>query len=148
MFKYEPEANLHGFYLVKTNAVYKTIGHADFAAQTDHLARSLVLGLWKGQSLTEDHVKAMNDLYSKGQPKPSYLYWELVSAAGEAEQPPVPDFFRVLVLTNPKAARLLTEGLRALLVRLSDPNRGNEEENRFLASAMGALEAAPADRSC
>ena len=141
MFKYEPEANLHGFYLVKTNAVYKTIGHADFAAQTDQLARSLVLGLWKGQSLTEDHVKAMNDLYSKGQPKPSYLYWELVSAAGEAEQPPVPDFFRVLVLTNPKAARLLTEGLRALLVRLSDPNRGNEQENRFLASAMGALEA-------
>ena len=45
MFKYEPEANLHGFYLVKTNAVYKAIGHADFAAQTDGLARSLVLGL-------------------------------------------------------------------------------------------------------
>ena len=141
MFKYEPEANLHGFYLVKTNAVYKAIGHADFASQTDNLARSLVLGLWKGQSLTEDHVKAMNDLYSKGQPKPSYLYWELVSAAGEAELPPVPDFFRVLVLTNPRAARLLTEGLRALLGRLSDPNRGVEQENRFLASAMGALEA-------
>ena len=141
MFKYEPEANLHGFYLVKTNAVYKAIGHADFAPQTDNLARSLVLGLWKGQSLSEDHVKAINDLYSKGQPKPSYLYWELVSAAGEAELPPVPDFFRVLVLTNPKAARLLTEGLRALLGRLSDPNRSNEQENRFLASAMGALEA-------
>ncbi len=141
MFKYEPEANLHGFYLVKTNAVYKAIGHADFASQTDTLARTLVLGLWKGQSLTEDHVKAINDLYSKGQPRPSYLYWELVSAAGEAELPPVPDFFRVLVLTNPKAARLLTEGLRALLGRLSDPNRSNEQENRFLAAAMGALEA-------
>ena len=71
MFKYEPEANLHGFYLVKTNAVYKAIGHADFASQTDTLARTLVLGLWKGQSLTEDHVKAINDLYSKGQPRPS-----------------------------------------------------------------------------
>ena len=141
MFKYEPEANLHGFYLVKTNAVYKAIGHADFAAQTDNLARSLVLGLWKGQALTDDHVKAINDLYSKGQPKPSYLYWELVSAAGEAELPPVPDFYRVLVLTNPRAARLLTEGLRALLGRLSDPNRSNEQENRFLAAAMGALEA-------
>ena len=141
MFKYEPEANLHGFYLVKTNAVYKAIGHTDFASQTDTLARTLVLGLWKGQSLTEDHVKAINDLYSKGQPRPSYLYWELVSAAGEAELPPVPDFFRVLVLTNPKAARLLTEGLRALLGRLSDPNRSNEQENRFLAAAMGALEA-------
>ena len=140
MFKYEPEANLHGFYLVKTNAVYKTIGHADFAPQTDTLARSLVLGLWKGQTLTEDHVKAVNDLYSKGQPRPSYLYWELVSVVGEADLPPVPDFFRVLVLTNPKAARLLLEGLRALLVRLSDPNRGNEEENRFLAAAMGNLE--------
>ena len=141
MFKYEPEANLHGFYLVKTNAVYKAIGHADFASQTDTLARTLVLGLWKGQTLSEDHVKAINDLYSKGQPRPSYLYWELVSAAGEAELPPVPDFFRVLVLTNPKAARLLTEGLRALLGRLSDPNRSNEQENRFLAAAMGALEA-------
>ena len=140
MFRYEPEANLHGFYLVKTNAVYKTIGHGDFAPQTDSLARALVLGLWKGQTLTEDHVKAINDLYSKGQPKPSYLYWELVSAAGEAELPPVPDFFRVLVLTNPRAARLLVEGLRALLVRLSDPNRANEEENRFLAAAMGRLE--------
>ncbi len=140
MFKYEAEANLHGFYLVKTNAVYKALGHADFAPQTDALARALVLGLWKGQDLTEDHVKAMNDLYSKGQPRPSYLYWELVSAVGEAELPPVPDFFRVLVLTNPKAARLLTDGLRALLERLSDPNRGNEGENRFLAAAMGRLE--------
>ena len=141
MFKYEPEANLHGFYLVKTNAVYKAIGHADFAPQTDSLARSLVLGLWKGQTLSEDHVKAINDLYSKGQPRPSYLYWELVSASGEAELPPVPDFFRVLVLTNPRAARLLVEGLRSLLGRLSDPNRSNEQENRFLASAIGTLEA-------
>ena len=141
MFKYEPEANLHGFYLVKTNAAYKAIGHADFAPQTDALARSLVLGLWRGQSLTEDHVKAINDLYSKGQPKPSYLYWELVSAAGEAELPAVPDFFRVLVLTNPKAAGLLVDGLRSLLQRLSDPNRGIESENRFLADGIGALEA-------
>ena len=140
MFKYDPGSNLHGFYLVKTNAVYKAIGHTDFAGQTDSLARSLVLGLWKGQSLTEDHVKAINDLYSKGQPKPSYLYWELVSASGEAELPPVPDFFRVLVLTNPRAARLLTDGLRALLQRLSDPNRGTESENRFLADSIGALE--------
>ena len=141
MFKYSPESNLHGFYLVKTNAVYKAIGHADFASQTDALARSLVLGLWKGQDLSEDHVKAVNDLYSKGQPRPSYLYWELVSAVGEAEAPQVPDFFRVLVLTNPKAARLLVDGLRALMQRLSDPNRGVETENRFLADSIGTLEA-------
>ncbi len=141
MFKYDPQGNLHGFYLVKTNAAYKAIGHADFAPQTDALARAMALGLWKGQALTEDHVKAINDLYSKGQPQPSYLYWELVSAAAEAEVPAVPDFFRVLVLTNRRGAVTLLEGLRALLRRLSDPNQGDEAENRFIARSLGALEA-------
>ena len=103
---------LHGYYLVKTNAIYKLIGHTDFASQVDRLCRDACLGLWQGQTLTDSHLKAYNALYSKGQKAPSTLYWELVAAANSFPGLGVPDFFRVLVLTRKKAAEELLAFLR------------------------------------
>ena len=136
MYHYDPSDRLHGFYLVKTNAVYRVLGHSDFAPQVDALIRSLALGLWHGESLTDDHVRAINDLYSQGQPQPRFLYWELVSASGNRTPVPVPDFFRVLTLTSPEAARLLTDGIRAILRRLCDKTEALPNETGYLEACM------------
>ena len=124
--------NLHGYYLVKTNAIYKLIGHADFGPQVDRLCRDVCLGLWQGQTLTDDHLKAYNALYSKGRKAPSTLYWELVSAVGSFPGLTVPDFFRVLVLTRKDAAEELLRFLRELMKRLGDPDLSVASETEFI----------------
>ena len=129
---------LHGYYLVKTNAIYKLIGHTDFASQVDRLCRDACLGLWQGQTLTDLHLKAYNALYSKGQKAPSTLYWELVAAANSFPGLGVPDFFRVLVLTRKKAAEELLAFLRDLMRRLCDPDLSIPAETSFIQE-MGKL---------
>ena len=129
---------LHGYYLVKTNAIYKLIGHTDFASQVDRLCRDACLGLWQGQTLTDNHLKAYNALYSKGQKAPSTLYWELVAAENSFPGLGVPDFFRVLVLTRKKAAEELLSFLRDLTRRLSDPDLSIPAETQFIQE-MGKL---------
>ena len=132
---------LHGYYLVKTNAIHKLIGHTDFAPQVDRLCRDACLGLWQGQTLTNDHLKAYNALYSKGQKTPSTLYWELVAAVGSYPGMDVPDFFRVLVLTRKKAAEELLSFLRDLMRRLADPDLSIPAETEFIQETGKLLSA-------
>ena len=126
---------LHGYYLVRTNAIYKLIGHSDFAPQVDKLCRDACLGLWQGQTLTENHLRAYNALYSKGQRAPSTLYWELVSAEAAFPGLGVPDFYRVLVLTKKEAAEELLRFVRELLRKLCDPDLSVPGETEFLQEA-------------
>ena len=123
---------LHGYYLVRTNAIYKLIGHSDFGPQVDRLCRDVCLGLWQGQTLTDDHLKAYNALYSKGRKAPSTLYWELVSAVGSFPGLAVPDFYRVLVLTRKQAADELLRFLRELMRKLADPDLSIPTETEFM----------------
>jgi len=124
--------NLHGYYLVRTGAINRKIGHSDFTPEIDRLCRDICLGLWQGQSLTEDHLKAYNALYGKGRPVPSTLYWELVSACGDYPGITVPDFYRVLVLTRKDAAEELLRFLRELMRRLCDPDLSVPSETEFM----------------
>ena len=132
--------NLHGFYLVRTNAIYRKIGDANFAPQVDKLCQDLCLGLWQGQALTEAHRTAYNALYSKGRPEPSTLYWELVSESAKFPGFTVPDFFRALVVTRKDAAEQLLGFLRELMRRLSDPNLAIPAETAFYSEASQLLE--------
>lgn len=132
--------NLHGYYLYRTNSIYKQLGHTDFAPQVDKLCRDLCLGLWQGQTLTETHREAYDALYSKGRPAPSTLYWELVSAAASFPGLAVPDFFRVLVLTKRDAAAELLRFVRELMKRLSDPDMSVPSETAFIAEAGQLLD--------
>ncbi len=133
--------NLHGFYLVRTNAIYRKIGDTNFAPQVDKLCRDLCLGLWQGQSLTEAHRSAYNALYSKGRPEPSTLYWELISESAKFPGFEVPDFFRALVVTRRDAAEQLLSFLRELMRRLSDPNLAIPTETAFYTEVSQQLEA-------
>ncbi len=126
---------LHGYYLVRTNAIYKLIGHSDFAPQVDKLCRDVCLGLWQGQTLSDDHLRAYNALYSKGQKVPSTLYWELVSAEAAFPGLAVPDFYRVLVLTKKEAAEELLRFLRELMRKLCDPDLSIPGETAFMQEA-------------
>ena len=126
---------LHGYYLVRTNAIYKLIGHSDFAPQVDKLCRDICLGLWQGQTLSDGHLKAYNALYSKGQKVPSTLYWELVSAEAAFPGLGVPDFYRVLVLTKKEAAEELLRFLRELMRKLCDPDLSVPSETAFMQEA-------------
>jgi len=132
---------LHGYYLIKTALIHKKIGHDDFAPQIDRLCRDLCLGLWKGQTLTENHIKVYDALYAKGQPKPSTLYWELVSAEAAYPGFAVPDFFRVLVLTRKDAAEALLAFCQELMRRVCDPSLSVETENAFISETGKLLEA-------
>ncbi len=140
-YHYDPAENLHGDYLGKTAALYRQIGHMEYAQQVDEFARQLCLGLWHGQSVTNDHVLAINSIYSKDQKQPHYLYWELVSAVAAFSGLKIPDFFRVLVITNKKAAEMLLSLLRSLMLRLIDPNISISSETEFISEASKKLEA-------
>ncbi len=129
--------SLRDWYLAKTNSLYKKIGHRDFAPQADEYFRSLALGLWQGQSIGQEQVDAINELYSQGRPRPSYLYWELTGACANYTGPDAPDFFRVLVLTCRSAAEEVLRLTRELILRLSDPESDRDRE--FLRRAAGCL---------
>jgi SpoVK/Ycf46/Vps4 family AAA+-type ATPase len=139
-YHYDPADNLHGTYMVKTAAIYRMIGHTDFAQQVDEFIRSLCIGLWHSQPITEDQVLAINNIYSKNQKRPTYLYWELVTAASKYTGLKIPDFFRVLVITNKRAAEALLVLIRYLLVKLSDPNLSVPSETEFISETTKTLE--------
>ena len=69
-----------------------------FWKEVDPFMRRCACGVWnRDQGMTPLHVEHYNAIYCKGQPVPSVLYWELVSAVGNYEQFVLPDFFRRMV---------------------------------------------------
>jgi len=143
-YVYDPADNLHGFYLLRTNALYRSIGHTDFAADMDDFARALIYGLWHcGQKLGDDHLLAINSIYSRTRPKPSMLYWELVSACGDFKGMEIPEFYRVLATLDKAlgkhACRDIVSLIRELLVRLSDPLGETAAESAYISSVVAAL---------
>lgn len=68
---------------------------AKFNQEADTFFRACALGLWQrdGSSITPRHVEYYNAIYSKGNPVPSILFWELSSAVLGYPGFKVPDFF-------------------------------------------------------
>lgn len=125
-------AGLHSYYAAQTASIYKTMG-GELASDFDSFARRLICGLWRCHKLCDEHTAAINEIYSKGQPRPTYLYWELVSAATSDKPIDVPDFFRARAILDRSlgqtVCRELTNFLRALLLRLcSSELKGEEAE--------------------
>ncbi len=148
------ETTLHSYYITQTANIYRRIGDERFADDLDALARALVLGLWHCHKISDDHVAAINAIYSKGRARPTYLYWELVSAASAENDIAVPDFFRVLALLDRSlgstVCREIISFLRALLLRLCD-DAGIPAEVEYISAAVAALNAvltAPSPLDC
>lgn len=93
-------AEIHKVYHNNVETFYKTAG--DFlAAETDEFMRTCAAGLWsKSGSVGDTQVAIINELYSEGQPRPKYLYWELTSAICSFTLFRIPDFFTAIVSTD------------------------------------------------
>ena len=69
-----------------------------FGREADGFMRSCACGVWfTDQGMTPRHVEYYNAIYSKGNPVPTALYWELASAVEEYQGFVLPNFFRRLV---------------------------------------------------
>ena len=77
-----------------------------FGREADGFMRQCACGVWHtDQGMTPLHVEYYNAIYSKGNPVPTALYWEL---AGQVENYPgfaLPNFFRRLVQADLERGR-------------------------------------------
>ena len=81
----------HKIYVANTDAFYR-IGSTMLAKDLDDFMTRCALGLWsRAGTIGQRHVDMANQIYSKGQPRPSWLLWNLTSAACKEDifMPPV-----------------------------------------------------------
>ena len=89
-WKCSPE-EFHKTYLANTEAFYRVAGR-ELAGAMDKFCTDCALQLFsRSASLSQEHVDAVNQLYSRGQKKPDWLLWGLSSAvcAGGEFLPPL-----------------------------------------------------------
>ena len=92
-------AAVHKQYEEGISALRRQIGDGAlrqrFAAEADAFFRACALGVWgrDGNALTPRHVEYYNAVYTKGNPVPSILFWELSSAVAEYPGFQPPGFF-------------------------------------------------------
>ena len=81
-WKRSPE-ELHKTYIANTEAFYR-IAARGLAEQLDTSCAGCAMGLFaRSASLGQEHVDAVNQLYSKGRPKPTWLLWALTAEVGK-----------------------------------------------------------------
>ena len=81
----------HKIYTANTDAFYRLGGYT-LARELDEFMTRCALTLWsKAGGITQRHVDMANQIYSKNQPKPSWMLWSLTSSICESEVflPPV-----------------------------------------------------------
>lgn len=91
-WKRSPE-ELHKTYLTNTEAFYRVAGRS-LAPELDNFIFSCALGIWRGSpSIGQQHADAANELYSKNQPQPHWLLWDLTQKICAASDFLPPLFF-------------------------------------------------------
>ena len=77
-----------------------------FGREADGFMRQCACGVWRAdQGMTPRHVEYYNAIYSKGNPVPTALYWELASAVEDFSGFVLPSFFRRLVQADLEQGR-------------------------------------------
>ena len=94
-WKRSPE-ELHKTYIANTEAFYRVAGR-ELAGQMDKFCTDCALQLFsRSARLGEEHVAAVNELYSRGQKKPDWLLWALSTAVCDSGEFLPPLFFWTL----------------------------------------------------
>lgn len=142
-----PAEKLHSIYIANTEAFYKAAGSA-LSGELDDFIRSCALKLWsRSGSITQNHVDAMNQLYSKNTAAPHWLLWELTSAVcGSGEFMP-PLFFWELTERDAKRGtdysrvfiRMLTNILLYLAAADDDVTEAEAEFITVCGDRLAAL---------
>ena len=86
-------AELHKAYLANTEAFYKVAGRG-LSGDLDRFICDCALQLWScSGGVTQEHVDAINQLYSKGAVMPKWLLWELTGKICQGGEFMPPLFF-------------------------------------------------------
>ena len=107
----------HKIYTANTDAFYR-LGGAGLAKELDEFMTKCALSLWsKAGGITQRHVDMANQLYSRNQPKPSWMLWSLTGSVCESEVFLPPVFYWNLAETD---ARRGTEASRTFIRMLTN----------------------------
>jgi len=86
-------SDLHKAYIANTEAFYKVAGRG-LSNELDAFMANCACALWKNSAaVTQDHVDAINELYSKNAVMPQWLLWHLTEKVCEAGNFMPPLFF-------------------------------------------------------
>ena len=107
----------HKIYTANTDAFYR-LGGAGLAKELDEFMTKCALSLWsKAGGITQRHVDMANQLYSRNQPKPSWMLWSLTGSVCESEVFLPPVFYWNLAESD---ARRGTEASRTFIRMLTN----------------------------
>ena len=107
----------HKIYTANTDAFYR-LGGGGLARELDEFMTKCALSLWsKAGGITQRHVDMANQLYSRNQPKPSWMLWSLTGSVCESEVFLPPVFYWNLAETD---ARRGTEASRTFIRMLTN----------------------------
>ena len=102
----------HKIYVANTDAFYK-IGSSAYAKELDEFMTKCALSLWsRAGGINQHHVDMANEIYSRGQKKPTWMLWSLTSSVCENEMFLPPVFFWNLAESDVKRG---TENSRSLV---------------------------------
>ena len=107
----------HKIYLANTDAFYR-LGRADLAPEMDEFMTRCALGLWnRCGGVNQRHVDMANEIYSRGQKRPSWLLWTLTSSVCDSDVFLPPVFYWTLAESD---ARRGTETSRTFIRMLTN----------------------------
>ena len=107
----------HKIYTANTDAFYR-LGGQGLAKELDEFMTKCALTLWsKAGGINQRHVEMANQLYSRGQPRPTWMLWGLVNSVGESDVFLPPVFYWNLAEND---ARRGTEASRTFIRMLTN----------------------------
>lgn len=120
-----------------------------FSQEADAFLRACALGVWgaDGDAVTPRHVEYYNAIYTKGNPVPAILFWELSTAVGDYPGFQAPAFFARMraydKVSGSKLSRKFVDLMTLMLLLFAAVDDVvSEEEAGFVnkaADTMGAL---------
>ena len=145
-------AAVHKQYDDGVTAFRRQIGDASlrqrFAQEIDAFMRACALGVWgaDGEAVSPRHVEYYNAIYTKGNPVPSILFWELNTAVGDYPGFQPPAFFARMraydkVAGTKLSRRFLDLMTLMLLLFAAVDDVVSEEEAGFVNRAADAISA-------
>ena len=97
--------DFHKIYVANTEAFYRIDGNG-LARELDEFMTRCAAALWsRGGGVTQRHVDMANELYSRGQPKPTWMLWGLTGTVCADEEFLPPVFFWNLAESDAKHGR-------------------------------------------
>ena len=143
-WKRSPE-ELHKTYISNTEAFYKSAGWS-LSEELDNFITACALRLWaRSGAVTQEHVDAANQLYSKGRPAPKWLLWELTTAVCDGAGELLPPLFFWSLAEEDKqkgknTSRLFVRMLTNILLYLAAVNDDvSYDEAEFITECVDRL---------